>query len=1066
MRFVLGDWAIDPASNGLSRGEERRQIEPRAMQVLVALCEQPGQVFSAEQLLQQCWPEQPLGDNPVHKTVAQLRRALDDSATEPRYIETLRKRGYRVLAPVASSDGPAPQAREGGWRGASPFRGLQAFDAAHAEVFFGRERVLQELLLSVRARWRERRAFTLLLGPSGSGKTSLVQAGLFPALQGLTSTGLDLGDIGLHAPLAALAAALLDWELDGRCLFPGASAESLARSLAHTPQAVLAEIAAARSGRDAALLLFVDRLEALFVAPHLDAACVGDLLAALQALADSGDVIVIAACRNDFYPRLSEHSLLMRDKQLGAHFDLGPPSRAEIAQMIRLPARAAGLSFGIDPATRARLDDQLCDDAAHSPDALPLLQYTLEELYRLRNPHGELSFAAYRELGGLEGAIGLRAEAVIKSLLPIQQQALPQVLALQISLSAEEARATSRRALWDELGGAAERELVQALVDARLLVSDLIEQRAGFRVAHEAILRRWPRVTEWIAEHQQALQLRSRLRLQVARWQAEGRATEYLLPKGKQLADALALLGHSEFAISADERDYVQASRRRAARGGHLRLAAVLGLALLTLLSGTLAWRADRAEQLARQRSEQADDLLGYMLGEFADKLRPVGRLELLDSVGAQALKHLAEGDRPTEPQALLQRAKALTVIGEVRVSKRELEAAIAPLQQARRLLDAATPAAELLPQWRKAQGAADFWLGHAFYVQRQFDAARAAWQAYREHSAQWLAEAPGQAEPLIELSYAENSLGTVMLDSGDLPGAARQFRASIELKQQAMRLRPDDLGLKAWWANSLTWLGTTLLWQGEFEAARRLFEQGLQGIAQARAQAPSDLEWLDSEAVAQTWIGQAWQKLGQRDQALAAFGRAKALFGRLLAQESDNRKWRLGLARVEVLEIETQPPGRNAVRLRELLAQLQRFNSGASAAATLRRLPQRAQTTLALGRELRAQGEGAEALELLTGLLPSLSDALRTQPDDLRLHAERAKVRLAVADLHTQARAETAARAQCETVLAELDRLQPLLRVHFDITETWVQAYSCLERKGQVGAEQQWLAERRDPRS
>lgn len=227
----------------------------------------------------------------MQKAVAQLRRALDDNATEPRHIETLRKRGYRVLAPVASSDGYAPQAREGGWRGGWPCRGLQAFDAAHAEVFFGREGVPQELLLSVRTRWSEMRAPTLKLGPSGSGKTSLVQAGLLPALQGLASTRLDLGDIGLHAPLAAL----LDWGRDGRCLFPGATADSLAQSLAQTPQAFLAGIAAARGGRDAALLLFVDQLESLEIASHLDAACVRDLLAAPKALADSGEV---KACRN------------------------------------------------------------------------------------------------------------------------------------------------------------------------------------------------------------------------------------------------------------------------------------------------------------------------------------------------------------------------------------------------------------------------------------------------------------------------------------------------------------------------------------------------------------------------------------------------------------------------------------------------------------------------------------------------------------------------------------------------------------------------------------------------
>ncbi|QPF72111.1 tetratricopeptide repeat protein [Roseateles sp. DAIF2] len=1066
MRFLLGDWAVDPGSNSLSRAGERRQVEPRAMQVLQALSERPGEVFSAEQLLQRCWPEEQgpaLGDNPVHKTVAQLRRALEDSATEPRYIETIRKRGYRVVAPVRSdAPGAAPRSREGGWRGGSPFRGLRAFDAAHAEVFFGRELALQQLLAAVQGQWRQRRAFTLLLGPSGSGKTSLVLAGLFPALRGLGATQLDLGDIGAHLPLAALAAALLDWEIGpaGRGLFPGASADTLAQDLALQPDTVLAEIAAARAGHEAPLLLFVDRLEALFVAPHVDAFARRLFLDTLQALADGGDVLVVAACRNDFYPRLSEHGLLMRDKAQGGHFDLVPPTRAEIAQMIRLPARAAGLSFGLDPETRTRLDDQLCDDAAASPDALPLLQYTLEELYRRRGPHGELRFEAYRELGGLDGAIGRRAESEIAALLPIQQQALPHVLALLVMLPGEGQGTTGRRALWDELDAPAERELVQALVDARLLVSDLGEgEQAGFRVAHEAILRRWPRVTEWIAAHQQALQLRSRLRQQVARWLAEGRAAEYLLPKGKQLVEAGELLGRSEFGFSADEQAFVAASQRRAARGNRLRVAALAGLSLLLLLSVGQTWRAERAEQLATRRSAEADDLLGYMLGDFADKLRPIGRLELLDSVGGKALSHLAEGAVDASPQARLQRAQALTVIGEVRVSKRELDAAIEPLEHARALLAEGRPDVALLPRWRKAQGTADFWLGHAHYTKRQFGPARQAWLAYREHAAQWLESAPGEPDAMAELSFAENSLGTLMLDSGDLPAAVRQFRASIELKQRAMALKPEDMALKAWWANSLTWLGTALLQQGEFAAARALFAEGLPAIEQARAKAPNDLEWLDSEAMARSWLGLAWQRLGQQESARAEFRAALALFQQLLRQEPDNRKWRHGRLRVEALELGLRPPGSGAGgRLQELLGELQRLNSGASLTAAARRLPTQVQLSLALGRDLWAQGRAAEAETLWTPLLATLSAALQAQPDDFRLHAERAKVRLALAGPQPRG---PLARRHCETVLTELEKLRPLFMVHYEITESWVQAYSCLDRESQIEAERRWMAER-----
>src|SRR5689334_807196 len=98
--FRFGDWQVDVGGNSLSHGDARATLEPRAMDVLRYLCRHPGAVIPAEELLQTCWGTAELGDNPVHKAIAQLRRALGDSSTEPRYIETVRKRGYRAIAAV------------------------------------------------------------------------------------------------------------------------------------------------------------------------------------------------------------------------------------------------------------------------------------------------------------------------------------------------------------------------------------------------------------------------------------------------------------------------------------------------------------------------------------------------------------------------------------------------------------------------------------------------------------------------------------------------------------------------------------------------------------------------------------------------------------------------------------------------------------------------------------------------------------------------------------------------------------------------------------------------------
>jgi len=181
-RFMLGDWLVDVHAHRLERGDESSALEPRLMAVLAELCRRPGEVIGADALLDACWPGEVLGDNPVHKVVAGLRRSLQDSATAPRYIETIRKQGYRLVAPIRVLSDQGPRSHQGGWRGLSPFRGLESFGIEHASVFFGRDSAVAELHARLAAQWQRGHPLVVLLGPSGSGKTSLVHAGLLPAL--------------------------------------------------------------------------------------------------------------------------------------------------------------------------------------------------------------------------------------------------------------------------------------------------------------------------------------------------------------------------------------------------------------------------------------------------------------------------------------------------------------------------------------------------------------------------------------------------------------------------------------------------------------------------------------------------------------------------------------------------------------------------------------------------------------------------------------------------------------------------------------------------------------------
>ncbi len=91
--FYLGDWQVNPQSNTVQRAGKTKQLEPKAIDVLVHLCLQKGEIVTSDELLDHCWKNIEIGDNPLHKIITQLRKALGDKASEPTYIETIRKRG-------------------------------------------------------------------------------------------------------------------------------------------------------------------------------------------------------------------------------------------------------------------------------------------------------------------------------------------------------------------------------------------------------------------------------------------------------------------------------------------------------------------------------------------------------------------------------------------------------------------------------------------------------------------------------------------------------------------------------------------------------------------------------------------------------------------------------------------------------------------------------------------------------------------------------------------------------------------------------------------------------------
>lgn len=1060
--FHLGPWHVDPNQNALTDGAERRLIEPRAMEVLRALCERHDQVVSADTLLELCWGPAAQGDNPVHKMIAQLRRALGDSSAQPRFIETIRKRGYRIVAALVDDD----EAHAGSWHAGSPFRGLEAFQQQHAAIFYGRARAAAALLATLTQQAAHGCAMVLVLGPSGSGKTSLIQAGLLPrllaphadaAIASHSALYLDCADMGEDGMFAALGSVLLDAEAGGVLLFDGESAASLGHQLEHDPAAVISRLQQHAGLR---LALCIDRFEAVFRLSEAGEAARARFIGMLEALARSGAVALVLACRNDFYPQLSACPALMALKLRGGHFDLNMPGREEIGQIIRQPARAAGLHFGTHPTSGARLDEELAHAAQDSPDALPLLQYCLSELYRLRADDGELRWEAYQEMGGLDGAIGARAEHVVARLTASQSAALPRVLSQLVSVARDDLVVTSRRGSWTNLQNEAEQQLVRALIDARLFVSDLHGEASTFALAHEAMLWRWSRALRWIDAHRQALQLRATVSEQAARWHSGGGARDLLLPRGSQVKEAAGLLTLSEMALGEQERAFIRASLKRATGAARLRILVSSMVVGLALLASGLGLTARLHQQQAERHRAEAEGLMGYMLGEFVDKLRPLGRLDLLDDISSSALAYLSgTGERDDHAAALTQRAKALQVIAEVKIARGDPETATKALLASQQMLGPRLAARQADQAMLKILGANAFWLGQIGLDQTDWDRAERYFKEYQQFSDQLAAADPASSDAWIEQSYAHNSLGSLYLRRGSLKQAVTQFSLSVTLKTRALAQAPGNPSLTADLANSLSWLASAKAMLGELDTAMSLYEREMQLIRPLHEAEPRSALWAQRLAFALWHQADLKMARGQSAAARADYLSAQALLQAVVAQDASNRSWQSALYTVQLRLLDRraleEDPVRILAELEDLHQRLRSLSALEPKKLNLLRLIGAAEQTQA--KVLHRLGKRGAANALMGRALTNLEDLYTRAPGDQNIRETLAATLLAQAELLHKQHDPAAGKLACLRVRAIL---QPMAADTGDyrLLAPWVIAHHCIDESAIVSGLQNRL--------
>src|SRR5271165_3152722 len=393
----------------------------------------------------------------------------------------------------------------------------------------------------------------------------------------------------------------------------------------------------------ARLALVVDQLEELFTT-GFSLEVRQKYISALAGLVRSGRVFVLATLRTDFYASYQEFPDLIELTEPSGKFDLRPPTSSEIGNMIRLPAEAAGLHFEQDLETGQRLDQALRDAASSTPESLPLLEHVLSLLYDQQSARGDdlLRWSDYRELGELKGALAKHAEAVFSTLSVKEQRAFPLVMRHLVTLGQGEEEVPNRRTVpyrdfvasaetdHDQKAGA--KGFVDLFIEKRLLVADTDSQgEVTVSVAHEALLREWQRVKEWLAKNREFLRMRDRLDSCLKLWVSRGKQRDDLLEPGLHLAEGEKLVKDFGPSLNREQTDYVYASiaerNRRKKAQARIRYAVMAAISVLAILAGFQWLQAERHRQSAEKNAALARAEEAHAKQALASEAEVAGKL-------------------------------------------------------------------------------------------------------------------------------------------------------------------------------------------------------------------------------------------------------------------------------------------------------------------------------------------------------------------------------------------------------------------------------------------------------
>ena len=463
------------------------------------------------------------------------------------------------------------------WKG-NPYVGLRSFKYEESPIFFGRNRVVNDIMYRLTQAHLDGSSPTLfVLGKSGCGKSSLVRAGLFPDIcdYGLIPNSywkrydIHPGKFG-----GSFYNGLCDIVME---IFPGLAndpcGEDLEKGLppdydSRHLRSRLSLLPIFPKAEDNTIpLIFIDQFEELFSNPQFPASEIDKVLKLLRVLSESRRIWMLFSMRNDFYVEFSEHEDLQAIKDDAIVYDVPPLNASELQDIVEIPAKMAGISWEVNE-KGISLSKYIVGDIPLLGE-LPLVEFALNRLYEKRDETNTITYQAYEEIGQLKGGALKYANNFYNGLDESNKERFSQFLGRTITASGQTPNIYTRKtACLDDLPTDEDRSFAVKLVNSHLFTSDKdFKGRPTITLAHEILISNWEVIRDWISREKDLIRQNDYYENAARHWDENGRSGKYLIKADNSLEMEYFLTSWGNM-ISPMTKAFLQASIKQIRRKG------------------------------------------------------------------------------------------------------------------------------------------------------------------------------------------------------------------------------------------------------------------------------------------------------------------------------------------------------------------------------------------------------------------------------------------------------------------------------------------------------------------